>query len=510
MYAVYRERSLVFVERYIDPAGQEQQTIKYSGPWNVWSDYPIQYGTAGNSQVTRQGYSLVGWYVNGTTTSAPVYPSTKEAYAISNSLFKATAEQLGTYDIMVYTVYAAQVERNVTMNSKTDPVTTDLTVDSYTLPASMQNGKVTMSLSMGNPALQLVSKEEMEAHAYDSTWTTGGVQYSAENTAALLVTISKGTDTKTMDLSKAVNDTLDFGKEMEAGWQITLTLYHSKVISADNTYTFDLKVNFASSGSGENTLKDQFINNHVSIRLQPTIYTVNYSVKLPEKAGQLTVGSWGDFTQPDGTDAVEVTKQVKQAYGSDLISNLIQIEGYEPASDLWIYNSEAAAYTKAVMKVSAANNEMLRVVKQRVASILTVPEAFNKKRLQTTLPDDFDVRVISQHKLENLSVDSSEYHIGALKPKAVKSVYEPVATNVVNKVSKRVVSGHNEAHTPARKVTPTQSAPVKESVEIAHQTDTNLSDGVNIYSHSEDERKHIDMLQISEPVGSNKQDLVLE
>ncbi len=361
MYAVYRERSLVFVERYIDPAGQEQQTIKYSGPWNVWSDYPIQYGTAGNSQVTRQGYSLVGWYVNGTTTSAPVYPSTKEAYAISNSLFKATAEQLGTYDIMVYTVYAAQVERNVTMNSKTDPVTTDLTVDSYTLPASMQNGKVTMSLSMGNPALQLVSKEEMEAHAYDSTWTTGGVQYSAENTAALLVTISKGTDTKTMDLSKAVNDTLDFGKEMEAGWQITLTLYHSKVISADNTYTFDLKVNFASSGSGENTLKDQFINNHVSIRLQPTIYTVNYSVKLPEKAGQLTVGSWGDFTQPDGTDAVEVTKQVKQAYGSDLISNLIQIEGYEPASDLWIYNSEAAAYTKAVMKVSAANNGQIEV-----------------------------------------------------------------------------------------------------------------------------------------------------
>lgn len=165
---------------------------------------------------------------------------------------------------------------------------------------------------------------------------------------------------------------------------------------------------------------------------------------------------------------------------------------------------------KYANKVSAANNEMLRVVKQRVASILTVPEAFNKKRLQTTLPDDFDVRVISQHKLENLSMDSSEYHIGALKPKAVKSVYEPVATNVVNKVSKRVVSGHNEAHTPARKVTPTQSAPVKENVEIAHQTDSDLFDDVNIYSHSEDKRKHIDMLQISEPIGGNKQDLVLE
>ena len=127
------------------------------------------------------------------------------------------------------------------------------------------------------------------------------------------MTLSKGADTKTLDLSKTANGTLDFEKEIEAGWQVTLTLYHSKVISADHTYTFDLKMNFASSGSGENTLKDQFINNHVSVRLQPTIYTVNYSVQLPEKAGLLTVGSWGDFTQPDDTDAVEVTKQVKQA-----------------------------------------------------------------------------------------------------------------------------------------------------------------------------------------------------
>lgn len=361
MYAIYRERSLVFVERYIDPAGQEQQTIKYSGPWNVWSDYPAKYGTEGNPLVTKQGYSLVGWYVNGPTTTAEIYPSTKADYDAKSESFKAVARERGTYDIMVYTVYAAQVNRNVAMNSKTDPVTTDLTVDSYTLPASMQNGKVTMSLTMGSPVLQLVSKEEMEAHAYDPAWTTDGVQYSAENTAALLVTLSKGADTKTMDLSKAANGTLDFEKEIEAGWQVTLTLYHSKVISADHTYTFDLKMNFASSGSGENTLKDQFINNHVSVRLQPTIYTVNYSVQLPEKAGLLTVGSWGDFTQPDDTDAVEVTGQVKQAYGSDLISNLIQIEGYKPASDLWIYENSTDAYKKADMKVSAANNGQIDV-----------------------------------------------------------------------------------------------------------------------------------------------------
>lgn len=369
MYAVYRERSLVFVERYIDPAGQEQQTIKYSGPWNVWSDYPAKYGTAGNPLVTKQGYSLVGWYVNGPTTTAEIYPFTKEDYDAKSESFKAVARERGTYDIMVYTVYAAQVNRNVAMNSKTDPVTSDLTVDSYTLPASMQNGKVTMSLTMGSPALQLVSKEEMEAHAYDRTWTTDGKQYSAENTAALLVTLSKGADTKTMDLSKAANDILDFEKEIEAGWQVTLTLYHSKVISADHIYTFDLKMNFASSGSGENTLKDQFINNHVSVRLQPTIYTVNYSVQLPEKAGLLTVGSWGDFTQPDDTDAVKVTRQVKQAYGSDLISNLIQIEGYEPASDLWIYGNGTDAYKKADMQVSAANNGQIDVALSYQAKI---------------------------------------------------------------------------------------------------------------------------------------------
>ena len=358
MYAVYRERSLVFVERYIDPLGNVQENVKYSDAWNEWSNYPEKYGKNGNSDITRQGYSLIGWYVNGITTSATPYPTSSTAYDNVKESFKTAAENIGTYDIMVYTVYAAQVSRDVVLQSKSDPTDNNLPSDAYLMPSSMQNGVLSVLLDNLDSKLNIVSKNELESHKYDLSWTAGNKTYNSDDTVALTVTASKDNVSKTMDCgSDLTSSLLKFETEVESGWQIMFTLYHSKVVTSNNEYSFDLTAKF--NKNGDNTLKDQFIKNHIIIRLQPSVYTVNYTVTLPEAQSKLTVNDWGYFSAGGDNDTV-ITKQVSMAYNAALTDKKPQIEGYSTTSS-WKYDKDNADYTKLNMRVSEVNNGIINV-----------------------------------------------------------------------------------------------------------------------------------------------------
>ena len=370
LYAVYRERSLVFVERYIDPYGQLKQSVIYSGPWNNWYDIATQYGQTGSNNVTRQGYSFIGWYVNGITAEAIGYPADSAAYDSVKNSFKETAETNGTYDIMVYTVYAAQVTRNISLVGKTDPTDTVWTADTYTLPASMQNGdfSILVEKDRSNP-FKLVTKAEMEQHLYDSSWTSGGTTYHADDTVAVQVTIVSGIDSVTKDLAEVQNGSIEFRKQMGAGGRMTLTLYHSKVITKESSGRYTLTAKFKAADDSS-TLDNQQIVNNVTITLKPLVYTVNYTVNFPEKLKALTMSDQGDFAEQlgDGVsdDTERVLKTVKAAYGSALLGNLPILEGYEvvgnAAADggkVWL--SGENRYDTLTVPVTAANDGVIAV-----------------------------------------------------------------------------------------------------------------------------------------------------
>ena len=363
LYSVYRERSLVFVERYIDTRGEVQEKVMYSGAWNAYSTYPNTYkgGTSYNN-IVAQGYSLIGWYINGTTTAATKY--TDEAtYQANCESYKADAATLETYDIMVYTVYAAQVTRNITLTTKTDPRDTSHSSDSYKLPKSMQSGTLSLSNTLGT-GLNIVTKEEMINHQYDSSWTSGGNIYTADNTVAILLTITDGTVSYTYDLAD-----INTGKLVAAGWTTTLTLYHSKVITTNDDFNITTQLNFSNSdGGSENTLKDQWIKNNITIDMKPTVYNVNYTITLPEDPEDITVSDWGDFSEVTNTRTVTLSNDI--SYGSDLTSLIPEIEGYKWTSTKtvestekngWLSSGDSTIYTTLTVPVTEDNAGVVNI-----------------------------------------------------------------------------------------------------------------------------------------------------
>ncbi|MDO5389703.1 MAG: InlB B-repeat-containing protein [Eubacteriales bacterium] len=334
LYGIYRERSLVFVERYVEPDGTVQRTVKESGPWETYSDYPNRY-----ISITSPGYALTGWYVNGTTTAAEVYPSDVSNFNDKLNAFKEEAKRLGTYDIMVYTVYAAQVSRNVTLTAQSDAASAVLSQDEYTIPANIESGMLSMKLTNGS-SLKFVPKTEMLDHQYDQAWPDSlNENYSANNTVSVDVSISSATPKITKNLSECDSDgTLNFGQEVGAGDKITLTLYHSKVMSQTIDFK-DIELQFQFSGNSQG---DQRITDNLTVQIVPSEYQVIYTVNLPEDAEDLTVSDWKGFGKVSG-QVRTVTKEVTLDYGDTLMDDSPILEGYtidrtDPSS--WTYGGQ--------------------------------------------------------------------------------------------------------------------------------------------------------------------------
>ena len=366
MYAVYREQSLVFVERYVDTAGMVQEEIKQTVSWDAWSDYPNRYSVS--NKIQAQGYSLVGWYVN--TMSAEEtkrYPDSEADYQQNLPGYQKEAEDNGTYDIMVYTVFASNLKRSVELEAKSDPTSTVYAVDSYTFPASMQKGQLNLTVTPGaDTGLQLVSRNSMDEHAYDVTWSDGGTEYTSDSAVAIQVTLSQNNGTSvTKDLT--LDGTLDFeDMQIGAGDKMILTLYHSRVMTQEKEYQFTLRTNFVNNVNQDNTLKNQYVDNLVTVQLHPSMYEVNYTLNLPEAVYNLTIQKtngtedWGGFTKPSENISL-ITLSKKMAYGSDLLQ-LPSVEGYT-AGD-WKdgrNGSTDAGYTKLELPVTAGDKGAVAV-----------------------------------------------------------------------------------------------------------------------------------------------------
>ena len=373
MYAVYREQSIVFVERYIDKNGVLQEKIKHTADWSTWSEYTTK--NYSGTEIEFDGYTLVGWYVNSTEADETKrYPKEDLSYKANLKTYQDEAAKNGTYDIIVYTVYAPKITRDVQLKAQSDPTSTEHFANTYTLPGSMQKGILSMNLSGKSDKLHVVSKDEMQNHEYDLTWNgENGITYTSDTTIAVEVAVNgTGISSTTKNLSEQSDGILGFENlEIGAGDQITLTLYHSRVMTAEKEYTFNLNAGFTrNDGSGHNTLENQLIENNITVNLTPSVYTVDYQLQLPEELSKLKVlesdgkENWGDFSKPQEQDAEVVEKQVKAGYGSALLMNFPEVEGYTK-NEGWKVSENtdksSGLYKELTMKVSAENNGIINI-----------------------------------------------------------------------------------------------------------------------------------------------------
>ena len=317
MYAIYRERSLVFVERYVNTdTGETVQEVFHSAPYYTYDAYPETYKSTGRQeQIESHGYTLTGWYVNSKeAVSGREY--SKENYTKNQAEWLKQAMNMGTYDIMVYTVYAAQAKKTgLRMTASVSPEENQnipsYRITSCEIPKSISVGTVAYEIP-NTDQLNIVSLDELKEMLYDAD--------KANNTVAIKMEL--------IDSQMVVQETFWLDerggkstKAIGAGWQIKMTLYHSHVISKEKTYHFDMEFTFPDLPNQSLTLEG------VEVNLAPTRWTVKYTAAKPQD-DNLVVKNSNGFALASGDDKTYVLQVNDWVYGTELKNAVPELEGY--------------------------------------------------------------------------------------------------------------------------------------------------------------------------------------
>ncbi len=343
-YGVYRERSLVIVERYMTDV--ENRRIVYAGPWQTWYDVSGYDRTV----IENQGFQFTGFYVNSVNVrSGWEYPGSSTVYdnnKDSNLNYKQDATDKGIYDIMVYSVYVPVDNKEITLNAGSDP-TAALPSDTYvyTMPSSVQSGYMSFSVHLPS-GVYLTTVSDMTAHRLTDTW---GTDNTADNTVAVMMTIhafgDPGNSVPAYEQTYDLADYLGLGSAtwfadgsseqvVRAGDTVTLTLYHSGVMTQEQLLalyssvinTIEFRFDNDTDHTNANTLNGQAVNMMINVQLVDSLYTVHYVATLPENVSALTVSDLHGFTSSGTTSTLNA---VNVPYGQikDQLPPLL--EGYQ-------------------------------------------------------------------------------------------------------------------------------------------------------------------------------------
>ncbi|MBQ8566686.1 MAG: InlB B-repeat-containing protein [Clostridia bacterium] len=347
MYAVYRERSLVFVEYYTDNNGDIQQKVLKAFPWTEWSEYP----TTGEfrsveERIEGYGYTLLKLGVNSKDVNASEYPKNADDYNAKVEGYKKAAQDLGTYDIMVYTIFVAQVVENAALNAGSDPLDNTSDAFEYVIPNSMQAGVLNYKVERLDANGEFTIVNSSSLNRFDNTVSDKKVAILAE----LYDTNGIKQDEKWLE-SATVNATKLFDILVGSGWVVKLTLYHSSVMKTEGAYRFKFTLGFESDD-----LKDQHITLNTTINMTPSLYDVEYEAVLPTDP---VVENWNGFR--DTSPYVLMAEDFK--YGDTLTSTVPVVEGYD-ANGKWktdtlkelSYGSSLIADTDAKNAVDGGTN----------------------------------------------------------------------------------------------------------------------------------------------------------
>jgi len=372
LYGLYRERSLVFIEDYLDEEGMERRQVMYTHPWREYTNYPYEAYKEQDSykELKKKGYRLHGWYVfESTIDDARKYPEPKggeEVFAQKIDNWKEIAEKKGEYDINVYTVYLPNTVVENTLTASQDPKPKEpekLPSLSYTLPGSMQEGAFSYEVTGKPDSLHLVDKAEIEAHQYDSEWTKDGVTYSADDTVAIELILKNrlGAVYQSVDLKQDGPHPLKDNQPVSGGWTLMLRLYHSRVMTQNRTYPVTIMYRFdkkSESDENINVLENQWVKYTANVVLQPSLYDVTYNVTLPE-----SVDNWTDaneFTLSEDGKTYSLT--AKCDYGGPLLTaaKSPELAGYKRDTE-WSYAYHNGTDDKTAKLASLKLDEVYRM-----------------------------------------------------------------------------------------------------------------------------------------------------
>ncbi len=345
LYAVYRERSLIFVHR--TPDGEE--TVKLIADYDISrSGYPDASTllTAEDEAKIPAGFELSGWYVNSVTpdvfrdytwygleyTAHPrynYYASHNETYVYrtdgaSSFSVKYYQDKDPGYDIYIYSYYAPQIEEDFTVYAQAgkNPISAD---DSYTVPDSMR-----VNVSSGYPILysvemsgfvdqdiQLVDKSVFDDWTGEDTWVSNGKTYHANKTFALEMIVTTAQSTWNVPLTLCTSKGND--AYITAGSKIQILVYSTNRLA--NTQSLGdviVTIQFPTLAHAELKL-------NVELNRRAAIYELVLDAKTPDYEDFNNISGWGVADNSQGGKLMK--RDFEFGSQSSLLPALL-LEGY--------------------------------------------------------------------------------------------------------------------------------------------------------------------------------------
>lgn len=291
LFALYREISLVFVERYTDAAGVIHSKdllatnyTEYVDPKDYRDVFDVGYyqhdPPTGNKTITDKGYAFKGWKINDGDTyyNASTYTEDKiDGY-------KTAAKRDGIYDIRLYTDYQPQVEMPKVVLTAANPTT------QFQLPASMaEKGtyywKLTQTTNTGTA--KIIALDKITSHKHDASWTENTTTYTPDDTFSLTFTASKdGTPQTPIDLS--LSGTSETGyttvtNRLGNAHTVKFELGIANRVTTSTEYNFTLEITWDDKGAGQKVFVP------ICIKTVPPKYQVQFDANLPTGYGDLTM-----------------------------------------------------------------------------------------------------------------------------------------------------------------------------------------------------------------------------
>ena len=307
MYAVYRERSLIFVQN--TPDGE--QTVLLIADYSVGrSDY-----TPAPEPVEIHNYRLSGWYVNSERPDPArdyqwygleynVHPKYSDQNRKDGKYIIREGMTTGTYlvesyvgesdtskqfDIYVYTYYAPTLVADMELYAQAGKYPTSSVKDTYIVPETLQvpetvkfSYQVTTTKRDANIAF--VTKNVIDAWDGRDAWDVDGVTYHANNTFALELVVSKEGTTVILPLVDTVETQTQY--YLTRGYNLKVNVYSTNRLK-DEKQVGTVQVVFTFNG-----LPGASLTVNAPLYRKNATYELNMVANVPESEQYSDISGW--------------------------------------------------------------------------------------------------------------------------------------------------------------------------------------------------------------------------
>ncbi len=396
LYAVYREYALVFMQYYLDEAGEEVKVMCKTIPYGEMQESTL---AAPSINPPKENYAHIDWFVNTTEINELKRYSVADMLDSAKlSAYKAEAERLGTYDIVVYAICVAHEEIAPAGELIADGeahLANEINaqrVKEFVLPMNMLADELNYAVT-GFSGLNLLSQAGIEENRYNFT--------TANGSAALILTVIRDGEEKGSYALQSAGKLTDY--DVQGGDLLRLTLEHSFVMSDDVAFDGDIKFTFGDIDGD----KQYVLLSGVKITLTPSTYTLQFSANLPDLAQSTDSGS---FTEGDALERKGDLKENNPFLGVKLPS----LVGYEAEGDevTQIWYSDAAC-SNILLRVQGEGLEFAATPRFEADGTLKLYTKWNLLQYLLTIDESMtDWSVTPEGATQPLSVGSHAIDFG--------------------------------------------------------------------------------------------------